>query len=63
MEYMDKIRTLAKEFWNYEDLVKDKFTIEEINRLEDLLRCAVLYKIREKTDIEKMFWLKEDEEK
>ena len=60
MEYMDKIRTLAKEFWNYEDLVKDKFTIEEINRLEDLLRCAVLYKIREKTDIEKMFWLKED---
>ena len=60
MEYMDKIRTLAKEFWNYEDLVKDKFTIEEINRLEDLLRCAVWYKIREKTDIEKMFWLKED---
>ena len=62
MEYMDKIRTLAKEFWNYEDLLKDKFTIEEINRLEDLLRCAVLYKIREKTDIEKMFWLKDDEE-
>ena len=62
MEYMDKIRTLAKEFWNYEDLVKDKFSIEEINSLEDLLRCAVLYKIREKTDIEKMFWLKDDEE-
>ena len=55
MEYMDKIRVLAKEFWNYEDLVKDKFSIEEINSLEDLLRCAVLYKIREKTDIEKMF--------
>ena len=62
MEYIEKIRVLAKEYRWYEDLLKERFTAEEIERLEDLLRCAVLYKIREKVDIEKIFWLKEDKE-
>lgn len=62
MEYIEKIRILAKEYRWYEDLLKKEFTFEEVNRLEDLLRCAVLYKIREKVDIEKIFWLKENKQ-
>ena len=60
MEYIEKIRVLAKEYRWYEDLLKKGFTYEEVDRLEDLLRCAVLYKIREIHDVEKIFWLKED---
>ena len=63
MKAKEKITLLAQEYWDIDKLLKeDKYTIHELENLEDLLRCAVLHKIREIHDVEKIFWVKDDEE-